>query len=152
MNKRIAFSLLLLAGCARDPASEAPVQLQPGLYQVAVGGGTIVRLTSDQRTDQVCLSPPDAIDFAKSPLYPTIGAWDGCAETPEEPKGNAISGKRECLDRKTPVTATFAGSHTADSFEIHGAVAQGSDENSSVMHLGSGDFTLTGKRIGDCTA
>ena len=133
MNKRIAFSLLLLAGCARDPASEAPVQLQPGL-------------------DQVCLSPPDAIDFAKSPLYPTIGAWDGCAETPEEPKGNAISGKRECLDRKTPVTVTFAGSHTADSFEIHGAVAQGSDENSSVMHLGSGDFTLTGKRIGDCTA
>ena len=50
------------------------------------------------------------------------------------------------------MTATFAGSHTADSFEIRGTVAQGDDENASVMHLGSGDFTLTGKRIGDCTA
>jgi len=29
MKKLIAVSLLL-AGCARDPASEAPVQLQPG--------------------------------------------------------------------------------------------------------------------------
>lgn len=151
MKKLIALSLLL-AGCARDPASEPPVQLQPGLYQVAVGGGTLVRLPSDTRSDQVCLSPPDAIDFARSPLYPIIGAWDGCSETPEEPKGNAISGKRECPDRKTPVTATFAGSHTADSFEIHGTVSQGDDESASIMRLGSGDFTLSGKRLGDCTA
>jgi Protein of unknown function (DUF3617) len=151
MKKMIAFALLL-SGCAQDPASEPPVELQPGLYQVAVGGGTVVRLPSDQRSDQICLSPPDAIDFAKSPLYPTIGVWDGCSETSEEPKGNAISGKRECLDRKTPMTAAFAGSHTADTFEIRGTVAQGSDENSSVMRLGSGDFSITGKRIGDCTA
>jgi len=150
--KKLPILLLLLAGCGRDPASEAPVQLQPGLYQVAVGGGTLVRLPSDQRSDQICLSPPDAIDFAKSPLYPTIGTWDGCSETPEEPKGNAISGKRECLDRKTAVTATFAGSHTADSFEIHGTVTQGDDESASIMRLGSGDFTLSGKRLGDCTA
>ena len=150
--KKLPFLMLLLAGCARDPAGEAPVQLQPGLYQVAVGGGTIVRLPSDERSDQICLSPPDAIDFAKSPLYPTIGAWDGCVDTPGEPKGNAIAGRRECPDRKTPATATFAGSHTADSFEIHGTVAQGDDESASVMHLGSGDFSLTGKRVGDCTA
>lgn len=151
MKRLIALSLLL-AGCGRDPASEPAVELQPGLYQVVVGGGTIVRLPSDERSDQICLSPPDAIDFAKSPLYPTIGAWDGCVDTAGEPKGNAISGKRECLDRKTPMTATFAGSHTVDSFEIHGTVAQGDDESASVMHLGSGDFSLTGKRLGDCSA
>lgn len=147
--KKAFLLAILLCGCARDPASEQPVELKPGLYEVTVGGGTLVRLPSDQRTDRICLSVPDAIDFAKSPLYPTIGAWDSCTESPDEPKGNALSGKRQC-DRRAPLTVAYTGSHTADSFELRGTVTQGSDENESVMRLGSGDFSISGKRITDC--
>ena len=148
MKKIIALSILL-AGCTQDPADQQAVELQPGLYEVTVGGGTLVRLPSDKRTDQICLSVPDAIDFAKSPLYPTIGAWEICTESPDEPRGNAISGKRQC-DRKAAMTVAYTGSHAADSFELRGTVTQGSDENESVMRLGSGDFSISGKRITDC--
>lgn len=147
--KKIAALFLFLAGCAQDPADQPPVELQPGLYEVTVGGGTLVRLPSDKRTDQICLSVPEAIDFARSPLLPTIGSWDSCTESPDEPHGNAIGGKRQC-DRKAPMTVTYAGSHTTDSFELRGTVTQGSDENESVMRLGSGDFSITGRRITDC--
>ena len=34
-----------LAGCAaKDPATEKPVDMLPGLYQLTIGGGTIVEL------------------------------------------------------------------------------------------------------------
>lgn len=149
--KRVILLSLLLSGCARDPASEPAVELLPGLYEVRVGGGTVVRLPSDRRTAQICFWPPDALTFPKNPLYPTIGDWDGCSDTLDEPLGNAISGKRRC-DRKAPMTVAYAGSHTTDSFELRGTVTQGDDEGGGVMRLGSGDFSIRGKRVGDCTA
>lgn len=148
--KKAAVLALLLAGCARDPATEPPVELQPGLYEVQVGGGTVVELKSGERTERICFYPPDALTFPNTPLYATVGNWDGCSDTPDDPRGNAISGKRQCLDRRVPLTATYAGSHTTDSFELRGTVTQSDDEGGSVMHLGSGDFTITGKRIAPC--
>ena len=149
---RILALPLLLTGCARDPSAEPPVELLPGLYEVRVGGGTLVQLPSDKRSDQICFYSADALTFPQNPLYPTIGDWDGCSDTPDEPRGNAISGKRQCLDRKMPLTASYAGSHTADSFELRGTVAQSDDEGGMAMHLGSGDFSIEGRRVGDCPA
>lgn len=143
---------LLVAGCAVDPADQPPVELLPGLYELFAGGGTIVELASDKRSDQVCFWPADASTFPGNPLYRTVGDWPGCSDTLDEPRGNAMSGKRQCLERKMPMTVAYSGSHTTDSFEIHGTVTQGNDENASIMHLGSGEFTIIGKRIGDCTA
>ena len=150
MKMLLALSLLL-AGCTPDPASEPPVELLPGLYEVRVGGGTLVRLPSDERTARICFDPVDAMTFPKTPLFPTIGDWDSCTESPDEPRGNAISGKRQC-DRKSPMTVAYSGSHSADSFDLRGTVTQGDDEGGGVMRLGSGDFSIEGKRIGDCTA
>jgi hypothetical protein len=143
--------MALPAGCARDPATEQPVDLQAGLYEVSLGGGTVVKLKVEGRKTQVCLDSSDASQFPHDPLLHLVKHWDGCSTQLDEPRGNAMSGKRLCEDRKTPITAAYNGSHTADSFEIEGMVTQGSDENASVMHLGSGDFSLLGKRVGDCS-
>ena len=141
----------LVAGCARDPATEQPVDLQAGLYEVSLGGSTVVKLKSEGRKAQICLDSYDASQFPRDPLLHLVAPWDGCSSQLGEPRGNAMSGKRMCEERKTPMTAAYTGSHTADSFEIKGTVTQGSDENASVMHLGSGDFSLLGKRVGDCS-
>lgn len=155
MRNAILVSALLLAACAKDPASEPPVALQPGDYEVQVGGGTLVSLADHQTKGRVCLAEDAAADFPENPLGHLIEDWDGCSDSVDEPRGNAFSGKRECdqSDRRhTPVLVRFTGSHGADSFELRGAVTQGSDEGGGVMRLGSGDFSVSGQRVGACPA
>ena len=152
LRSRVVVGLIALTtGCARDPATEPPVDMQAGLYEVTLGGSTVVELKVEGRKTQVCLDSYDASQFPHDPLLHLVPPWDGCSTQLDEPRGNAISGKRLCEDRKTPMSAAYTGNHTADSFEITGMVTQGTDENASVMHLGSGDFSLIGKRVGDCS-
>lgn len=146
----LAFALALSA-CS-SPETETPVALQAGLYEVTLGGGTLVELKSGERTAQVCLDETAAHYFPTDPLAPLIERWENCVTESEPPKGNAIVGARQCNKRAMPMRAAFTGSHTTDSFELKGEVTQSDDEGGGVMHLGSGEFSLTGKRIGDCTA
>lgn len=46
--------------------------------------------------------------------------------------------------------AAFSGSHTTESFELKGQVTQCNQEGGGVMNLGSGEFSITGNRVGDC--
>ena len=144
-----AVALLALAGCS-NPETEAPVDLAPGLYEVTLGGGTMIELKSDQRTDSICFAPENVFAFPREPLSHILPAWEGCTDEAQEPQGNAIRGARRCPDRKTPVNIEYAGSHSADSFKIDGSVVQGNDEGGGVMHLGSGEFSISGRRVGDC--
>lgn len=155
--KRMMVWLAALAGVAgcSSPETEKPVDLQPGLYEIAVGGGTIVELASGKRTDRICFQSDNAAAFPREPLSHIIEHWDGCSDELTDPKGNAISGARKCAGgeghrRKTSVLAKYSGSHSTDSFKIEGAVSQGDDEGGGVMHLGSGSFSITGHRVGDC--
>jgi hypothetical protein len=155
--KRVLYWLAVLpgvAGCS-SPEKEQPVDLQPGTYEVTVGGGTIVALASGQRTDRICFQSDNAVAFPREPLSHIIEHWDDCSDELADPKGNAISGARKCTGgeghrRKVSVLATFSGSHSTDSFKIEGAVSQGEGEGGGIMRLGSGDFTITGHRVGDC--
>jgi hypothetical protein len=156
--------LLLLApifltstGCSNDSrsayeiaAAESPVELQAGLYEIRLGGATVVELESGERTDQICLNSYDASQLPKDVLSKTIEPWEGCANLPDPPLGNAMSGARKCAERKVPMSAAYAGTHTANSFQIEGLVQQGKGETASIMRLGSGEFSIAGKRIGDC--
>jgi len=142
-------ALVAFAGCSK-PEAEAPVDLAPGLYEVTLGGGTMIALKSDQRTDSICFAPANVLACPREPLSHILPAWDGCADEAQEPQGNVIRGARRCSDRKTPVTIEYAGSHSTDSFKIEGSLVQGSDEGGGVMHLGSGEFSISGKRVGDC--
>lgn len=148
----LCVTVLAFTACSRpDPASEPPVQMLPGLYEVSLGGGTVVELKTGERKSELCLDSYGAFEFPKDPLGPIIERWETCSTQLDPPKGNAMSGARKCEQRKTPMVASYAGSHTIDSFEIKGTVSQGQGENASVMHLGSGEFTITGKRVGDCS-
>jgi hypothetical protein len=147
MRKSIGLSTLMLAACTVKPEDQPPVELQPGTYEVLVGGGTLVQLKNDERRGQICIY--DAAAFKSAPLAQIQAPPEDCSDESAEPKGNALSGKRTC-DRRTPITIVYAGSHTADSFELKGTVAQGSDESDMAMRLGSGEFSVTGKRKGDC--
>jgi hypothetical protein len=143
---------LCAQGCSTsDPATEQPVVMQAGLYDVTLGGSTVVALKSEGRTTQVCLDSSGAAQFPIDPLGPLVKAWSTCSSQLDEPRGNAMSGKRMCRERKTPMTATYTGSHTVDSFKIEGKVTQGADETEEMMRLGSGDFSLLGKRVADCS-
>ena len=149
MKKTIVAATIFVAGCSSDPATEAPVALEAGLYEVTVGGGTLVEFKSGKRTEQICFWSADAVTFPTNPLVHTIGEWDNCTSQLDEPRGNAISGARLC-DRKAPMTVAYSGSHTTNSFDIRGTVTQGSGEGGGVMRLGSGDFAIVGKRVGNC--
>ena len=147
MRKSVCLGVVLLSACSVKPEDQAPVDLQPGLYEVLVGGGTLVQLEGHERRGEVCIS--DAAAFKSAPLAQVQSPPEDCSDESAEPKGNALSGKRTC-DRKAPITIEYAGSHTADSFELKGTVAQGSDESDMAMRLGSGEFSVTGTRKGDC--
>lgn len=152
---RILLALVLpLAACAgADPASEPPVELKPGLYEISIGGGTFIELPDGQRTSGKCLGHDAALDFTRRPLAVATKSWPGCSEETEPRQGNAIKGKRVCPEtskRSTSTLVEFTGSHSDSSFEFAGWVSQGEDEGNGVMHLGSGEFKVTGKRVGDC--
>jgi Protein of unknown function (DUF3617) len=144
-----AAALLALAGCS-NPETEPPVDLAPGLYDVTLGGGTLIELKSKQRTDSICFAPENTFAFPSEPLSHILPQWDGCADEAQAPAGNAIRGARRCPDRKMPLNLEYAGSHSTDSFTIEGTVMQGSGEGGGVMQLGSGDFSISGRRVGDC--
>ena len=153
-----AVVMAALAGCAaKDPATEKPVDMLPGLYQLTIGGGTIVELKPAFASGQACFALDNALAFPTDSVSHLIPDWDGCTTTHDDPKGNAISGLRNCPGgeghkRKTSVRMQYRGSHTTDSFTIRGHVSMGNDETEQVMHLGSGDFMLDGKRVGECKA
>jgi hypothetical protein len=147
MRNSVILGVVSLAACAVKADDQPPVELRPGAYEVLVGGGTLVQLKTDERHGEICIY--DSAAFKSAPLAQVQSPPDDCSDESAEPKGNALTGKRTC-DRKTPITIVYAGSHTTDSFEIKGTVAQGSDESDMAMRLGSGEFSVTGKRTGDC--
>ena len=152
--------LLLAVACAGADqeteyavaARQIPVDVRPGLYSVRLGGSTVVELNSGTRTDEVCLDSVDALQFPTDPLGPTIERWENCSKQLNQLKGNAMRGARLCVARAVPMIARYTGTHTRDSFKVVGAVSQGTDETASVMRLGSGDLSIIGRRIGDCSS
>ena len=154
--RRILWSIaVLVAGCS-SPADEDPVQLQPGLYEVVAGGATLVQLPGGKSIDRLCYSDQDASWFKRAPLARFFPEASGCTSNNAEPRGNALAGSRTCVRDGSadsgPIETRIAydGHHTTNSFKIEGTVAQGEDETDYAMRLGSGEFTVVGRRVGDC--
>jgi hypothetical protein len=133
-----------------EAALEVPVPLRAGLYEVRLGGATVVKLRSGARTDRICIDSFGATQFPSDPFGWTVEPWENCSKALDAPMGNAMSGARICTQRRMPITARYTGAHTADYFKIQGLVSQGTGETEEIMHLGSGEFSVAGKWVGDC--
>lgn len=153
MRTLLALVLPLAACAGADPASEPPVELKPGLYEISVGGGTLVETHEGTRTAGKCIGHDAAVDFIRRPLAVATKSWPGCSDETAPRQGNAITGKRTCPEtskRSTSTLVEFTGRHSDSDFQLAGSVSQGDGEGGGVMRLGSGDFKVTGKRLGDC--
>ena len=146
-----------LAGCSGGTVDEAPADLSPGLYSVVVEGKASVTLHDAIDRDDICFTVNRAVDFPRTPLVHLVPDWAECRTISDPPRGNQMSGGRLCrMDhgRRGPgsMVLSFAGSHTADSFEIHGALTHGEKEQQDGPYIdaASGPFTIIGKRIGEC--
>lgn len=152
----VIFAFGALAACSDGLSQfdkavlEPPVELKPGNYRIRLGGSTVIELKSGSRTDDICLDKLGAAGLPLDPLGWTVAEWDSCWNKQDPPGGNAIRGARLCEQQKVPLRARYSGTHTADSFEITGMVSRGSGETESVMQLGSGEFSISGERTGDC--
>src|SRR3954471_20760385 len=91
---------LCLFACSSDPASEAPVELRTGMYQVNIGGGTIVDLSHGRQSGEICLDPSQTSELPGDPLQVLTGSWSDCLAQIEPRKGNAIGGTRTCDERR----------------------------------------------------
>lgn len=129
----------LMAACGADPASETPVALKPGNYDVWVRGGAMIEAPNGTARQQVCLGEWQARDFPQHPLEKTVRKWNGCSDKTDPPRGNQMSGTRTCPKG----IATFNGEHGEDRFTIRGTTSSRSGAKEE-------PFTVTGRRTGDC--
>ncbi|HEU4705160.1 MAG TPA: DUF3617 family protein [Sphingomicrobium sp.] len=153
----------LLAACSGDPAKEQKAQtkaaaLTPGEYQVTdkvdelrstdnSTPATATRAAAASEappTARICVGADGAIDpkiFAE--------AGDQCTATGSYMRGGRLSFQFNCnRPGKGGVSQLVDGKFTADSFEA--------SVTSSTYFSGPGDYaltrTLTGKRVGECSA
>lgn len=140
---RLVVAAPLLAACScsagRDAASEPPVDLKPGLYDVWVRGSRLFEAPDKPAQSNVCFSEWQAREWPKHPLEQTTRKFSGCYDTIDEPRGNALSGTRKCPKG----VATFEGEHGDERFVVRGTVKSSTSDKTE-------EFTITGRRIGDC--
>jgi len=139
-------ALAVLSAC-RDAASEEPVDLQPGAYDLSSSG---IILDSGGERGSVCLLASDAKDFAYRPLRYGNGSWRGCTDTAEPRKGNAVTGKRFCKGASfrddDESVYTYVAEISADSFVIKGETKDKEDGSGP----DTGPWRIIARRTGDC--
>lgn len=137
---------LTLAAC-RDAASEAPVDLQPGLYDLSSSG---IVLESGGERHEKCFDASEAREFSLSPLRQAIGRWRDCSDTPEPRQGNATSGKRFCKGASfrddDESIYTYTAETSTDGFVIEGETKDKEDGSGP----DTGRWRVMAHRKGDC--
>jgi hypothetical protein len=120
-----------LTGCAetRDPATEEPVEVTPGMYHLSmngqVAGMTMPELDGPgQLSENTCVRPGEERAFPRR-VAAIFKLHPGCSFQPGERTGNAISGTYRCPTdgERAPggsMNASYTGSIAADRVEIQG--------------------------------
>jgi hypothetical protein len=138
-----------LAACS-DAASEAPVELKPGKYQIVIQG-----LNRIDGTKEHCVMPEEAARFPSDPvrLFLPTALRDSC-DSQGDRKGNALTGTMTCkiqnADMRAEIDLNWTGRMQADNFDVAGDEVlkgvNGPEGGSAPMSK----VTVTGKRISDC--
>lgn len=113
----------LMAGCspAGDPATEEPVELTPGLYQITLSGAGMAQFTQQspsETEDEVCVRPGDVTRFPDRMARNYFSMHPGCTASPEPREGNSFRGTVTCpLDPERAtgkITIEYQGVVSAD--------------------------------------
>ena len=149
MRVVLMFGLVyLLSGCS-DPATQAPLALKAGLYDISALGQSYVEISPGNISDKKCLSAFDVSEFERFPMLHGTRRLRECSETVEPRKGNLVLGRQRCtsghLDQDETVS-TYELVIGEEEFMISGAVKDRRDGTGPE----TGNFTVIGRRIGDC--
>ncbi|GJL95285.1 MAG: hypothetical protein DHS20C05_16900 [Hyphococcus sp.] len=113
-----AFSIIA-AGCAEtsDPASEAPVELEPGRYEITMSGAGLLKAAgNDNNSRSTCLRAGERAMFPHKLAENYYRMHYSCSNKRLPREGNAVGGEISCA--ADPKLATGA-----NRFVYNGAVA-----------------------------
>lgn len=152
---------IALAGCG-DPASEAPVAMQPGAYEVQLAGAMFGFRTRSEPDRTRCINnSPEHIPTAL--LRPYVALHEDCAPAKFERTGNRLTGSSVCrLDPKDDnvsgtATVRFEGTVFADKLEgtmkldLDLEDTGDSEAKTAALLLKAASIPITATRTGDCT-
>ena len=141
-----ALALFGLAGCS-DPASETPVSLQPGLYELKVGSAT------PKADDKLCFASGDLenVDRMVRKYYYFL---EDCSHSKEERIGNEVKGKVRCeIDPTTGWSTDYKASIAAQKLTIDATMVnyvKNDDPNQGNAEEITNEGRYTAVRIGVC--
>jgi len=149
MRIALGFGLIILLGSCGDPASEAPVALKPGMYDISALGESYVEISPSNIRDKKCLTAFDVSEFERFPMLHGTRRLPECTERVEPRTGNLVLGRQRCtsghLDQDETVS-NYEVVISEERFVIKGQVKDRRDGTGPE----TGTFTVIGSRIGDC--
>lgn len=96
-----------------DPRAAAPVDLEPGLYAIALSGALGARATpAEDQPDKVCVRPGGGEPFARKLAQSYYGIPPTCRATHAPREGNAIAGAYECPTDPKQAKGTIGFAYT----------------------------------------
>lgn len=150
MHKFIGTGLaFLMLGACSDAASQAPVDLKPGLYDINVSGDQYLYAARNEPRAQKCFTDFEAKEVGRLPMLHATYRDDDCTDTVEGRQGNAIKGKRFCsraaFRDNDDWQATYVAEISEDGFIIKGETRDEFDETGGITQ-----WRAVGRRVGDC--
>ena len=161
---------VLLAGCVeeRDPASEAPVDLLPGRYEITLSGNLPQNPNSKRAPTSLCVTGSKASNFHYHLAEEATKVFGACSPKRAPRVGNAFSGEISCLADQRMATGSnrfiYEGAISPEKVRIEARMkldaklkeGAGGDEVSDMQlklamkAMEAIKTIITAERVGDC--
>jgi hypothetical protein len=152
---------ICLAGCKRDPATEQPVQVKPGMYEAKMTAGFgPLSLSASEGSRRSCVTADEAEHFPQVFTRRYL-SMDGACDGPlSERTGNLVTGKMSCkADKGKSLEMTYAAAVGEEAVDVtvEGTMQMSAEliehSDSEVAKLSRAvKLGVAIKRVGDCEA
>lgn len=172
-DHRLVFCLggisLLASACSRapDPASETPVDLEPGMYEITISGAGLPSSVNTDRPHSACVRESDRASFPHKLVQNYYSLHPACTTDRLPREGNKIAGEISCAaDPKLAAGANrfvYSGAVKGDNvvvsvqMKLEAVIKEGSMTEAEAKQLKLGmkmmerlRFVIKAKRTGAC--